>query len=921
MKNRLLLFMLMFVGTIGAHAQSATISVNVEKAGTLQELLSKEESLRINNLRVTGEINGADIAYITKMTGKLINLQSLDISEVKLIPGDQPYRVLSGQGSDLHTYTGNYYISETNWDGETSVLDKTTNYYRNNLACAFCGITTLKEVKLPKTLPAIGEEMFSKCEALTTVEFPENLKEIGYSAFYKCKALSVTVPAGLEKIDFAAFSGCTALKGDLDLSMIKELGRDAFERCSLLTSVTLSADLDKIEEYAFYECKGLAAVTFTTSTGKLKEIGEHAFGICKALTSIDIPEGVESIGSGAFSSSALVSVVIPASVSKIGENAFASTPWWEEQEKTTKEGLIYISNVAYKWMGTMAENTSVTFKDGTTGVSDKLFRDQKGLVSVSFPSTVKSIGNECFYNCKNLQTAEFNEGLTSIGDRAFYNCSGLASVTIPSTVAYLGNECFRDCLGLVKVNFNAKSCSSYEYGVIFQACKGLESVVVGEGVESIPEGIFGECSGLTSVTFPESLKVIGKFAFNHCSGLKDVVIPNCVTKIAQGAFNDCSGLKELTLGGDSLEYIGQSAFYNNASLEEITIPKNVRYIGNSAFSHCTNLTKVYYNAISCQDCHSQYFPFRYCTKNLSTVIIGDEVELIPANLFAWCSKLSSVTFTNPDKMKYIGLDAFESTQWNYDLPNDVVTYVGPVAYLYKGEGLIEVKEGTTAIAARAFKGAKSIKLPNSLKLIGEWAFLRNYCDSIVIPKNVETIMEGAFAYSFNLKSLTLPEGLDSIPDETFMACRSMTMLHIPASVKTIGKEAFSEAYALKEVYCDVETPIDITGKDVFLDSAPLANCKLYVPTNSVDLYKAAEVWKDFDVQDIASGVESIKADSEIEIIPSRGNIIVKGNNDAVVSVYTTTGQLVFQGNSSSIALPAGLYIVKVDALAKKVIVR
>ncbi len=920
MKKRLLLFISVVMCFICLHAQGTTETVNVAKAGTLQELISNMESLRINNLTVTGEINGADFAYITKMTGKLIDLQFLDISNVKLVIDDTPYRTVTAQGSDLHSYTSIYYFSETNSDGETDIFDKTTDYYRNNLASAFYGMKTLKEVKLPKSLPSIGEEMFTGCTALTSVEFPENLKEIGYSAFWKCPALSVSLPAGLETIGMSAFRGCSSLKGDLDLSRIKSLGHDAFSGCVSLTSLILSTELEKIEASVFSECEGLTSVTFSASPGKLKEIEERAFLSCKGLTSIEIPEGVESIGEGAFGSSSLTSVVIPASVYKIGEGAFGDTPWWKAKERETKTGPIYIGKVLYKWAGTMPENTSVTLEEGATGIADRVFDRQLNIVGISLPNSFKSIGNYSFNGCKNLQTVEFNEGLTSIGEQAFADCSGLASVTIPSTVTYLGDKSFFNCLGLVKVNFNAKSSTTYEYGSIFGGCTGLEVAVIGEGVEVIPPGLFYECTGLMSVSLPETLEIIGRQAFSRCSSLKSLTIPNSVTRIETYAFKLCSSLKNLVIG-ENVSYIGEYAFDNCTSLEEVTIPEKVEWMGSVVFSGCTKLTKVNYNAISCND-YQECHPFG---NSLSTVIIGDKVEIIPARLFSSCSKLSSVTFTNPDKLKYIGSQAFDSTPWYSSLPSGEVIYIGKIAYAYKkAKGAVDIKDGTTALAGDIFRNAyiESIKLPNTLQIIGEWAISGNYLDSINIPESVSSIMSCGLSGSRNLKTILFPEGLDSIAPYTLNGCINIEMINIPASVKTIGKEAFSACPKLKEIYCEVETPINITGKDVFINSMNPSTCKLYVPENSVDLYKAAEVWKEFDVQSVAAGIEGVVAeDRAVNVIPSARGITIIGNNGANVTVYDATGKIVYHGKDTSIGLAVGMYIVKVGEVTQKVVVR
>ncbi len=70
----------------------------------------------------------------------------------------------------------------------------------------------------------------------------------------------------------------------------------------------------------------------------------------------------------------------------------------------------------------------------------------------------------------------------------------------------------------------------------FQDCKGLTSVAIPEGVESIKNATFSYCDNLTSVTIPSSVKTIEKNAFQNCRRLESITIPAGVTSIEDNAF-------------------------------------------------------------------------------------------------------------------------------------------------------------------------------------------------------------------------------------------------------------------------------------------------------------------------------------------------------------------------------------------------
>ena len=74
---------------------------------------------------------------------------------------------------------------------------------------------------------------------------------------------------------------------------VVSIGKNAFQYCSELLSVTIPNSVTSIEDKAFFGCEYLTSVTIPNS---VTSIGEYAFQGCSNLTSVTIPNSVTSIG-------------------------------------------------------------------------------------------------------------------------------------------------------------------------------------------------------------------------------------------------------------------------------------------------------------------------------------------------------------------------------------------------------------------------------------------------------------------------------------------------------------------------------------------------------------------------------------------------------------------------------------------------
>ncbi len=366
---------------------------------------------------------------------------------------------------------------------------------------AFTNCPSLRTVYFPENISRIGIMAFGDCVSLTDVEIPYTVYSVHDTAFDGCYRLEISYDAGTEGERFALYFAekkkemaeyedideyeevitppaespapeATAAPRPTQEPVGKVLGSSTvvgnmavvfMDNTSLNVSVGEPSSQSQTQEgqtAEYIEEKGKGTVKYTLVDGKVladrayygsqsldhftlpagtEEIGEFSFAR-SSLSDISIPEGLTSIGYGAFyHCDQLQEVELPDSVTSIAPKAFDYTGWLNSfYAEGTSDFLIAGDGILIAYKG---NDTRVIVPEGIRQIGPEVFQGHTEIISVSLPDSLEIIGEAAFADCSSLTELTGMSKVKVIRDRAFYHCP-LSWVELPDTVETVGLGAF-----------------------------------------------------------------------------------------------------------------------------------------------------------------------------------------------------------------------------------------------------------------------------------------------------------------------------------------------------------------------------------------------------------------------------------------------------------------------------------------------
>ena len=410
---------------------------------------------------------------------------------------------------------------------------------------------------------------------------------------------------------------------------------------------------------------------------------------------------------------------------------------------------------------------------------------------------VEEIWDDAFEGNENIKSVKFSSTLTEIMPNAFLNCPNLETVEF-SEVGYDFDH------------LSIQPCA-------FDKCPKLKSVILPKRLDYIWGDSFDECPALTTFKINSNHPLWRSYNGAIYTKEMDVIIlfPQGVT----GHLDLNSKVK-----------IIDAAAFNRTALTSIYMP-SVESIKQDAFQHAQNLTTVSFSNNLRSIGHGAFCP---CPQ-LKSVILPSSLETLEYSAFARCESLPQ-TIKLPASLSQIDGSVFSQTPVNkFELAQG-----NP--YFSTIDGVLFDASHTEFVAWPCGREDMDYSIPEGVSVIRIRAFDNSLLESIGFPSTLRVIEQEAF-YRSNLKKIVLPEGFLSLDQYSFGRCTNLTEIILPSTLNNLESNTFfrfkSEPTPQRKVTCYADTPVGDWEEN------GVKNDILYVPEESVDIYKITPGWRGF----------------------------------------------------------------------------
>lgn len=789
----------------------------------------------------------------------------------------------------------------------------------------FKGCSSLSSVTLPQYLLSIDDYAFDGCTSLTDIKLPIYLNTLGYRALADCSKLtSLDLPSSLQNIGSYAFAGCNAMER-IDANMA----------APITASQSTFNGIDFSNCYLYVPTGAYQSYWLANGWGSFEHIIDTLAPQKSKMVTLETAGTLKD---------------------KIGSNEKFCITHLKVSGPINTNDIQYLREMAGCYYDTYGSkyNASLHHLD----LRDASYSADGPMIDVYSPNGYKyymyiqAQGNavrttHLFFCLDGLQTVILPDNEEEIGENMFGGCSNLKSLYLPANLNTIREKAFNGCTSLTRINAKMKDPVAIGEdtftGLDYDKCELL--VPEGSAEAYRQAAVWGNFNNITDITVVVTdnagllqymiekndknyknkitrLKVIGSIGIYDIQYIREMA--GCWLE-ESGKKTDGNlqylDLQEAKLVGSD---IGINVYTNGSNQGEtntIECTAKIEPDGNHFSNLFRNVSKL--NTVIMPEYLTTTGSGTFMDSPLSSITLPKNLTSIGNNAFNGCSGLRDISI--PSGVTSIGKGAFKGCGLKeFTLPKQVneitdeMFFNCSLQHIYLHDGLKSIGNYAFAISA-----LKEITIPNSMAYIGDNCFqgCGGLEKAVILSDQITEIPNEAFADCNALHTIKLPANLERIGERAFIGTWRLGTkdgLTIPSKVREIGAEAFYkslfdavdivlpasltniysafEGSGARVIHCYMPEPLPLSSFS-FGGGGSLSNCKLYVPKGCANKYRNAEVWRDFDIEEMeVTGIASVANDSTItEVsrydvngqqlsVPTKGLNIVRYSDGTVKTI-------------------------------------
>ena len=474
-----------------------------------------------------------------------------------------------------------------------------------------------------------------------------------------------------------------------------------------------------------------------------------------------------------------------------------------------------------------------TVPDTVKVIAYAAFRTNKNLDTVILGKNVEDIDSNVFTSSF-ITSIVFNDKLQRIGEHAF-TCTDLKNIVVPESVTTIENRAFT-CRNLKDVSIKGKDVKLGDS--IFYYCYKLENLEFCCDIKKEYKNLGIESPNIKSIKTPETEITFKKTASNN-GELNITSLTHRGKQVDLPACDICpSSIWNIVLTLDTDSYSHRIKTSDNSINLKYTIAmiKLHDFDSDAAKSyirgHADKIAAFYaengdidtVKEILSYATSAKLATLQTITRVKNLPLLADELKNYkidtksktpdytkrPAKYASTDHQPSTTWQTimdgkSPDERKYVLIHK-ETNEINHNIysvmPTSAIQYIevekGNESFV-SVDGVLFSKDMTQLILYPAGKPNTEYRIPDGVKIISNFAFMKSKVEKIVMPDSVVDIRAGAFRLCRNLYSINLSKNLKHIGPLTFAECSSLRKLVIPQNVNEIEYDIIYKCDALESI--------------------------------------------------------------------------------------------------------------------------